>query len=87
MKVSKFICKDKALDTSRYEIESYDGKQAYYLVNNSITESDSVVINWAGNCGKGYYVDNTTKTAWDKTSLSFNLDASEGVLIVVEQMY
>ncbi len=58
----------------------YRGKDAYYLLNNSIDEEDSVSLAFAG---KGYAVRGAVRSDM-KGTYSADLQAGEGVLIVLE---
>lgn len=59
----------------------YRGKDAYYAVNNSITENDSVVFSLPGR--KGYYILDGQKRAFEE-SVELTLEKGRGVLIVTE---
>lgn len=61
----------------------FNGKAAYYLCNNSYTESDTAVLHFSGNAA-GYSVAGGLKTAFSGGSLTLSLATGEGVLVVVE---
>ncbi len=61
----------------------YNGKNAFYVVNDSTVENDEPVLSF-NSFLKGYYVKNGVETSFENSSLSFNLDGGEGVLIVIE---
>lgn len=61
----------------------YNGKNAYYLVNDSASEEDAVTISFSSFV-KGYYVQNGEKKTFSGDTLSFSFTAGEGALIVIE---
>ena len=60
----------------------YNGKNAYYLVNDSASEEDAVTISFSSFV-KGYYVQNGEKKTFSGDTLSFSFTAGEGALIVI----
>ena len=61
----------------------YDGKSAYYITNNSITEDDEILLKFNKSV-KGFTVFRGVKTPCEGAELSVSLNAGEGVLIVIE---
>ncbi len=61
----------------------YDGKNAYYLVNDSSSEKDEATVSFSSSV-KGYYVQGGEKKSFSGNTLSLALTAGEGVLIVAE---
>lgn len=61
----------------------YDGKNAYYLVNDSSSEKDEASVSFSSSV-KGYYVQGGEKKSFSGNTLSLALTAGEGVLIVAE---
>ena len=61
----------------------FNSKNAFYVVNDSTVETDEPIFTFNSSV-KGYYVKDGVKTSFENSSLSFNLDAGEGVLIVIE---
>lgn len=61
----------------------YNGKPAYYVVNNSVLDSDAVTVTFTSS-QKGYIVKGAAKEAFNGSNVTFNLDAGDGALIVIE---
>lgn len=61
----------------------YNGKNAYYLVNDSSHEEDDATISFSSSVN-GYYVQNGVKKTFSGDMLSLSLTAGEGALIVAE---
>lgn len=61
----------------------YNGKNAYYLVNDSSHEEDEATISFSSSVS-GYYVQNGVKKTFSGNTLSLSLTAGEGALIVAE---
>ena len=61
----------------------YDGKNAYYLVNDSASEEDEVTVTFSTSDG-GYYVKDGVKNTFSGQRLAVSLSAGEGILIVTE---
>lgn len=60
----------------------HDGKDAFYITNNSILESETLTLNFNGK-QKGYFVQNAQKQEFEKKNLALELKAGEGILIVL----
>lgn len=61
----------------------YEGKQAFYIVNNDVCESDTVTLKFDSDIS-GFKILNTEKTQINsKNELSFELEPSKAVLVVL----
>lgn len=61
----------------------YDGKAAFYVTNNSITEGDTVALTFDKSV-KGYTVQKANRQSFSGDSLSLTAEAGEGILVVIE---
>ena len=61
----------------------YNGKTAFYITNNSITEKDEVTLNFNSSIS-GYTVQNAVKMHFVGNSVKLSLDEGEGVLVVID---
>ncbi len=61
----------------------YNGKTAFYVTNNSISEGDTLTISFNSSVG-GYTVQKAVKTPFTGSSLELTFGAGEGALIVLE---
>lgn len=60
----------------------YNGKTAFYVTNNSVSEEDTLNISFHSSTG-GYIVQKAVKTPFTGSSLEISFGAGEGVLIVL----
>lgn len=61
----------------------YDGKAAFYVTNNSVTEGDTVTLTFDKSVN-GYIVQKANKQEISGSSLSLTAEAGEGILVVIE---
>lgn len=62
----------------------YEESKAYYAVNNSVLENDSIKLSF-GKSVSGYTVKGGVKTAFSGNELTLAADAGEGILIVLDK--
>lgn len=61
----------------------FNGKTALYVTDNSVTEGDTVALNFTSSV-KGYTVVKGVKTAFEGETLTLAPEAGEGILVVIE---
>lgn len=61
----------------------YDGKDAYYITNNSLDEEETLTLTFSGANG-GYYVKSAEKKTFSAGSIELTFAAGEGILVVLE---
>ena len=61
----------------------YDGLTAYYITNNSITEDESLTLNFSESV-KGYYIAKGEQTSFNAATLTLQMQPGEGILVVVK---
>lgn len=59
-----------------------DGRDVYYLTDNSTLEGDAATLNFSS-AVSGYYVKNGNKTVFEGQKLTLEFDAGEGILVVL----
>lgn len=61
----------------------YNGKSAFYVVNNSTTSAGSVILQFNNKGVDGYTIRNAVKNEFSGDTLQFDLGVGEGVLVVL----
>lgn len=60
----------------------FDGKAAFYITNNSVTEGDTVALTFNGDI-TGYSVQKGEKKDFSGSAVSLTAEAGEGILVVI----